>query len=823
MLSVAAKAYLIFQVFDYVHRSIEPVRFGQLKDEIEDLVAWPEFREAAINDPRFLVVGDCIDITTAAIDTSCEVEEIVIQTIDLLRVPMTDYTLIRLVRRLRPDLPMDVDPIDKALKTGLIFRTRDKHLALLKWIRKVKPLTVPDWPESSVKEAGVEILKLMCQPINAADLAAAIAEHFNVSVKDVYINIACDSSILLLPDGTACLYDNVVDELNSISSGEKLSYDLENTNVVVPIAGEFESLEMPNDLIHLVIQRCNTLKTPIGTSEIIREILGINPRDQRYIGTFRNVTAALGQSAEVLPVGHNLWQATAMVPGEVFRRVNKSGVSANISNELDDDQLKRPENIINQERNIKDHVSTIISQIELELGCINSPRLGLLLPEHPMIQVFQWEGINANIWYNAEFRTLFGLKSWFKQNDVQNGDRVSVKVQGDILTGIVYKSTEHVTDSLGNKSKKQLGPRIKSLLDLVKDYLISAGGSLDQNELMDLLNENDPDISWSEVQPLFERFPIFRYDQGKCYFVPTRSRNRINTVLNPVVIVRVINIISDLADEVRTNPSVLKLAFFVAGQERVSASEEKHLLKSAQNGNKDALEQLVLAHLRHVLRQLLHRSDIEELLPNIEDYFQEGVFGLISTIDKFDCNQSSRLQNFMGWRVKNAIDRAKILFESPIRLSDHMYWQVVESKKKTDHDISQDLIIDYAAALMDTEKPEFWLGVSYQDWDEVAADYEESGLPQWVGLEEALQCEKENRLIKRIINIIKAALPEREAEIIIRHYGLGYYQKETLKAISVDFGVTRSRIQQIESKALNKLRGGKIGLILSEELSDLAT
>ena len=78
MLTVAARAYLILQVFDYVHRSPEPVRFFRLKQDLEDLAAWPEFREAAIRGPRFLVLGDCIDIATAGIHVSCAVEETVL-------------------------------------------------------------------------------------------------------------------------------------------------------------------------------------------------------------------------------------------------------------------------------------------------------------------------------------------------------------------------------------------------------------------------------------------------------------------------------------------------------------------------------------------------------------------------------------------------------------------------------------------------------------------------------------------------------------------------------------------------------------------------
>ena len=125
MLSLASRAYIVFQVFDHVHRSPEPVRFVRLYESLEDLEAWPGFREYAINDPRFLVVGDTIDIATAGIHVSCSTEEIIAQTLDLLNVPMTDHTLNRLVRRLRPHTGADENSALKAQQKGGFFVLRN--------------------------------------------------------------------------------------------------------------------------------------------------------------------------------------------------------------------------------------------------------------------------------------------------------------------------------------------------------------------------------------------------------------------------------------------------------------------------------------------------------------------------------------------------------------------------------------------------------------------------------------------------------------------------------------------------------------------------
>jgi len=49
-------------------------------------------------------------------------------------------------------------------------------------------------------------------------------------------------------------------------------------------------------------------------------------------------------------------------------------------------------------------------------------------------------------------------------------------------------------------------------------------------------------------------------------------------------------------------------------------------------------------------------------------------------------------------------------------------------------------------------------------------------------------------------------LPERERRVIELRYGLADGQPRTLEEVGREFGVTRERIRQIESKTLTKLR-----------------
>lgn len=802
MLSIVARAYLIYQVYDYILRKTGAVRFSQLKEELEDLAAWPEFQEAAINDPRFLVVEDYIDIAISGIHASSDIEEIFIKTIDLLRVPVSDFFLNRFVRRLRPELSSERNPIQEALDSGSVFRTRDSYLALSSWLIKVHPLKLPDWVESNKDKAGYEILKAVGQPLNAVSLAASISERFNISIREAYITLASDVTLLLLPDGTITIYDKIVDELSFQCHKNNQTYEPEYVEAVVPVSKEFAYVELPSDFLKLVLQRCHSSRIPISTSEIIQEILAIKPRDQRYVASFRTVTSVLGKSAELIPVGANLWYPASLIPEEAFRFIFKNKNKGFEEETHKGEQFKHKGKLYASGANKKDHISIPITEVELDKGCLSNSRLGLLLPAHPMLQVVQWKEVDNLVWYNSQYNTLYGLSAWFANKAVQPGEIVVVKIQEGQLNGNIIRRATNAKKREGQTQRNR--PRSRSLFLAIRDNLANSGGTLAQEELMALLNEEDPEITWDEVELIIERTPAFRFYNGYCYFNPkiySEGKN-IDRITNSNVQTRIINILTGLTDVVRSKQEVLDLIQFVSLQPRISPVEEKLLIKSAQNGDHAALERLVTSHLRQVLRQLLHRIDIEELLTDIEDYFQVGVIGLIEAISKFDCEQPVRLQNYMGWKVKTAIDRAKPWYIYPVRFPDFFFDNIEKIKKQIDNDslLEKNSMggLEHASKML----VKCCLEDHWQVIDLMMVEYEENGTSFLI-----LENEWEDELaLKELIDISLKSLKPREADVIIRYFGLNGQGEENFEDIGLSYGVTRSRVQQIHSKAIMKIK-----------------
>ena len=194
----------------------------------------------------------------------------------------------------------------------------------------------------------------------------------------------------------------------------------------------------------------------------------------------------------------------------------------------------------------------------------------------------------------------------------------------------------------------------------------------------------------------------------------------------------------------------------------------------------------------------------------LADRIQAGNIGLMKAVEKFDYRRGFKFSTYATWWIRQAISRAIADSARIIRLPVH----VSESLRKVERaqvlafakygdEFDVDRIAELAELPTDRVRKMFAVPedpLSMDDprvVDEVLAIADE-GTPS---PEEAVLDAQTKKLVSEQLD----SLTEREAMVIRRRFGIDCGE-HTLEEVGKEFGVTRERIRQIESKSLRKLR-----------------
>ena len=250
----------------------------------------------------------------------------------------------------------------------------------------------------------------------------------------------------------------------------------------------------------------------------------------------------------------------------------------------------------------------------------------------------------------------------------------------------------------------------------------------------------------------------------------------------------------------------------------VSAEEERELALRFQNeGDLDAARQLVMAHLRFVVR--VARGYNGYGLP-LADLIQEGNIGLMKAVKRFDPEVGVRLVSFAvhwiraemheyilrNWRiVKIATTKAqRKLFFNLRSAKKRLGWL---NKDEVDA-VAKDLGVT-SKDVMEMEKRMSNYDASFDgafndDEDEnnyAPVAYLEN---KSVGPEEQLEFAQVNDQNQEKLQHAIAALDDRSRDIIAKRWLTD--DKKTLHELAAEYDVSAERIRQIENNAMNKLR-----------------
>ncbi|MCR4705182.1 MAG: FliA/WhiG family RNA polymerase sigma factor [Lachnospiraceae bacterium] len=193
-----------------------------------------------------------------------------------------------------------------------------------------------------------------------------------------------------------------------------------------------------------------------------------------------------------------------------------------------------------------------------------------------------------------------------------------------------------------------------------------------------------------------------------------------------------------------------------------------------------------------------------------EDLCSYGIFGLIDAIDKFDSLKDVKFETYASLRIRGAIlDQIRKMDWIPrtIRQKQKRIEQVMrevetrEGRQATDEEIAAGLGItddeytDWQSQMKITGV--ISLNEYMEQGSEIPNDYKASG--QFDSPERALE---KTELAETLRNTLEL-LTEKERRVI----ELYYYEELTLKEISYVLEVSESRISQLHTKALQKMKG----------------
>lgn len=199
-----------------------------------------------------------------------------------------------------------------------------------------------------------------------------------------------------------------------------------------------------------------------------------------------------------------------------------------------------------------------------------------------------------------------------------------------------------------------------------------------------------------------------------------------------------------------------------------------------------------------------------------EDLFQSGAIGLIKAVEKFENNKEVNLTTYSIYWIDQKIRRDIIDYGFTIRIPVHMVDTIMKVNYiiVKNEDLPKEKILEIAEKEgIDKEKFQMALSLrknilSISSINTLIGEENDAELIDFIEdkKEKLVEDEVVENIEKEAIKLQLETLKEREKDILKLRFGLNDGKDRTLEEIGKIYGVSRERIRQIESKALNKLR-----------------
>jgi len=241
------------------------------------------------------------------------------------------------------------------------------------------------------------------------------------------------------------------------------------------------------------------------------------------------------------------------------------------------------------------------------------------------------------------------------------------------------------------------------------------------------------------------------------------------------------------------------------------ADQEVSLAKRVERGDMAAKTQMIEANLRLVVS--IAKPHVGRGLSFL-DLIQEGSFGLIRAVEKFDYRRGFKFSTYATWWIRQAVTRAITDKARTIRIPVHIFERMnkvgqVERQlvQRLGREPRPDEIAEELELTTDQVRGTLRMAQLPVSLEKPIGEREDSKLGDFVQDELAESPLDATSVSLRREHIDRAleSLPERERRVIELRFGLHGGQPRTLEEVGRTFGVTRERIRQIENDTLKTL------------------